>query len=581
MHGQSSLEYLMVYGFVIMIITVAGAVLYKNIFTKSTEHEAPSSALTFGKDIYMEDYVLYDNGRLDLSLVPKEDLTLTGININGNYNRYEKEMNEGASYKIVAYTNLTGKPGKKYNYNITFYYTTKFNKSFSVSLIGKYQRFWLYPFKYRRKITLSTSQNLTDYQLKINLNTEDLISNDKLSEYCSDLRFVNENGKELEYFIEKKEKEERIINKSISGWKMYSMTSCSSTCDPLSSCTPPSGWYEVDYDDSSWASISTPNQGWGCDSCSRAYRYTFYLNEAPSKATLYVRSDDGVICYLNGVQIHYYSSCRSASYWNDIVNVDVSNFRIGKNVIACQVAENSGYEAFDLMLEGTFKTCKSSNTKIYILIPQVYDGKEIYMYYGNKNAEDESNSSIFLFFDDFDSLDLTKWFGDTTGFTASNSYLTGTTTTGYLRSMTTFSEPIVQEVKVIVNNKPTNGVSIAGFFASTSNSIGLLAHPSYDYLRNNSAWINIGSKINENETYLIVFAANGSNVNVKIYNYSDDNIIYNNIIGGNDVSNEYISLGRRYDNAYVGQSYLAKWDYIIIRKYPESIGYTIGSEERK
>ncbi len=466
--------------------------------------------------------------------MPKEDLTLTGININGNYNRYEKEMNEGASYKIVAYTNLTGKPGKKYNYNITFYYTTKFNKSFSVSLIGKYQRFWLYPFKYRRRITLSTSQNLTDYQLKINLNTEDLISNDKLSEYCSDLRFVNENGKELEYFTEKKENKETIIRKSISGWKMYSMTSCSSTCDPLSSCTPPSGWYEVNYDDSSWASISTPNQGWGCDSCSRAYRYTFYLNEAPSKATLYIRSDDGVICYLNGVQIHYYSSCRSASYWNDIVNVDVSNFRIGKNVIACQVAENSGYEAFDLMLEGTFKTCKSSNTKIYILIPQVYDGKEIYMYYGNKNAEDESNSSIFLFFDDFDSLNLTKWFGDTTG-----------------------------------------------FFVSTSNSIGLLAHPSYDYLRNNSAWINIGSKINENETYLIVFAANGSNVNVKIYNYSDDSIIYNNIIGSNDVSNEYISLGRRYDNAYVGQSYLAKWDYVIIRKYPESISYTIGSEERK
>ncbi len=62
MHGQSSLEYLMVYGFVIIIITVAGAVLYKNIFTKSTEHETPSSALTFGKDIYMENYVLYVGG---------------------------------------------------------------------------------------------------------------------------------------------------------------------------------------------------------------------------------------------------------------------------------------------------------------------------------------------------------------------------------------------------------------------------------------------------------------------------------------------------------------------------------------
>lgn len=49
----------------------------------------------------------------------------------------------------------------------------------------------------------------------------------------------------------------------------------------VSACSNPSSggksWYEVGFDDAAWMEINPPDAGWGCDNCSRLYRYNFNL----------------------------------------------------------------------------------------------------------------------------------------------------------------------------------------------------------------------------------------------------------------------------------------------------------------
>jgi hypothetical protein len=126
-------------------------------------------------------------------------------------------------------------------------------------------------------------------------------------------------------------------------------------------------------------SISTPNDGWGCDRCTRAYRYKFNLDAIPQGAKLYVRSDDGARCYLNGNLINTDSGCHGATYWNYEWNVSSSYFVLGTNVLACQVAESWGGEGFDARLNNTPVTLVPAPwNNIYIdksITLDYYDGK--------------------------------------------------------------------------------------------------------------------------------------------------------------------------------------------------------------
>ena len=63
---------------------------------------------------------------------------------------------------------------------------------------------WNLNWKYRRKITITNNVNyeLTNYQVNITINTQNLISQGKLKNDADDLRFVTANGQLLHYWIE-------------------------------------------------------------------------------------------------------------------------------------------------------------------------------------------------------------------------------------------------------------------------------------------------------------------------------------------------------------------------------------------
>ncbi|HPD44957.1 MAG TPA: DUF2341 domain-containing protein, partial [Candidatus Woesebacteria bacterium] len=58
--------------------------------------------------------------------------------------------------------------------------------------------------QYRRSIGISnpSGSNLTDFQVSVNIGTSALIAAGKMKSDCSDIRFTDQNGKLLDYWIE-------------------------------------------------------------------------------------------------------------------------------------------------------------------------------------------------------------------------------------------------------------------------------------------------------------------------------------------------------------------------------------------
>ncbi len=230
--------------------------------------------------------------------------------------------------------------------------------------------------------------------------------------------------------------------------------------------------------------------------------------------------------------------------------------------------------------------CNSASTKIWVKVPSIPGNQisTIYMYYGNPSASSASDGdTTFDFFDDFPgtSINTSKWnIVDSTGWSVANGLLKGLSTTGRLQSQTTFSNPIIQEVRSKVVTRATNGQQIAGFFVSTSNSFGLLSHPSSDYVRNDGGWTSLGAQyINLNVWYLIrISVKTSATVNLYAKNLDTGSDVYNSDFS-NTVSSEAITIGKRYDDTFTGQAYEAYWDWIRVRKYtsPEPTT-TVGNE---
>jgi len=61
---------------------------------------------------------------------------------------------------------------------------------------------WNSSWSYRKAIEVNTSTNVTDYQLKLTLDTQTLISAGKMNSSCKDIRFVDENDVSMEYWLE-------------------------------------------------------------------------------------------------------------------------------------------------------------------------------------------------------------------------------------------------------------------------------------------------------------------------------------------------------------------------------------------
>lgn len=221
-----------------------------------------------------------------------------------------------------------------------------------------------------------------------------------------------------------------------------------------------------------------------------------------------------------------------------------------------------------------------------IWVKASYSGtNQINMYYGNSSAGSESNGNkVFTFFDDFnaETIDSSKWM-NTGSFTQSGGNLTGGNTSNRLQSTTNFTGNYILETRHYTSTESSNGYMPAGWFDSTSNNYGVLFHPTNAWhTRSDSTWRSIGGLNYVFYWTKISLMAKGANSQAQIIRESDSatSTAYDNNGG---LSNEKISLGKRYDDLYTDQIYSALWDWIAVRKFdPNAIEPTtsLSDEER-
>ncbi|MBU0757475.1 MAG: DUF2341 domain-containing protein, partial [Nanoarchaeota archaeon] len=219
--------------------------------------------------------------------------------------------------------------------------------------------------------------------------------------------------------------------------------------------------------------------------------------------------------------------------------------------------------------------CNTSATVVWVKTDLTASStRKIYMYYNNPSASSESSGdNVFEFFDDFlgSAINTTKWnVVDGSGWTVGSGNLSGTITTGRLQSATQYSAPIVLETETIAVTRAANGEQTAGFWTSTSDGFGILEHaggtPTRYWYSDDGGWTGAYDfDTLANWHYIKISAGSSSNVNLIVRDLTDGST--NTHSDTNTISNERITLGRRYDNGNSGQAYQQYWDYMRVRKY--------------
>jgi len=132
-----------------------------------------------------------------------------------------------------------------------------------------------------------------------------------------------------------------------------------------------SSWYLVDLGGASSTTYSDWRWEDECNNCTQFYRKNFTILDVSliTSVKLYVRSDDGSICYINDKRVGYDPTCHGDKYWNYITDVDPKVLKNGTNILACAVKEGTGGEGFDAKL--------TANNDAITLI----DKKSTWMYY--------------------------------------------------------------------------------------------------------------------------------------------------------------------------------------------------------
>ncbi len=127
MRAQSSLEYLMSYGWLIVIIIIVGGAIY--IYFPSSDNYDISKTTEISFENYplgIEDHLLKSNGELSLVLVNRDNRIkrVTKVVIDGVEFPFDTMIKEGEKTTISSNNSLlAGEVGQEYRYNITIYYT--------------------------------------------------------------------------------------------------------------------------------------------------------------------------------------------------------------------------------------------------------------------------------------------------------------------------------------------------------------------------------------------------------------------------------------------------------------------------
>ena len=300
------------------------------------------------------------------------------------------------------------------------------------------------------------------------------------------------------------------------------------------------------------------------------------------------------------IRINEKPSSVSATWWNNSWNYrqaisisnpsgsDLTNFQVSLNIgtsalIASskmqsdcddiRITDQNGQELSHWIEKDNIGCNALTDTKIWVkttTLPSL--GTTLYFYYGNSQANNvENGDNVFEFFDAFNgtSIDSGKWIGGTiaatsgTNFAVSSGTLTGGNTNRYLQSTNTFTGNYVAETRVYETTGAANGFTSLGFYSSLSNCLGILIHSGTSYARNDGNWPNFGSfttaQWEKNYISLIGNTAFVSRTGETTGNISAS---YTN----SGVSNEYLRIGARFDDWGADQNFVAKWDYVFIRK---------------
>ncbi|NPA76743.1 MAG: DUF2341 domain-containing protein, partial [Candidatus Diapherotrites archaeon] len=283
---------------------------------------------------------------------------------------------------------------------------------------------WNLDWKYRREINISNPSGLplTDYPVVIrDVNLVALYDEGKLRYDAGDIRFADINRNELNYWIAPVKTSSIVIPQASDD---TDPTTADAVCDTnpqyhyLVTDTPPSGWYETNYDDENWLIGSAPfgNTGGQCttDSNTILIRKWFTIPGDAYWVELNVAVTGTVTCYVNGHLVLNPGSATTATYWNYSVKIYRDELNSGDNLLACEITPNSGTVYFDADVNAIYGNRLLQDANIWVLVPYIPPaGTTIYMYYGNPSATSESNPhKVFVFYDDFEGetdLNTAQW----------------------------------------------------------------------------------------------------------------------------------------------------------------------------
>ncbi len=219
-----------------------------------------------------------------------------------------------------------------------------------------------------------------------------------------------------------------------------------------------------------------------------------------------------------------------------------------------------------------------SKGSVWTKIPKLIKNTplKIYTLTGNVAASDGGSiGNTFIFGDDFlgSSIDASKWtIVDATGWSVSGGELKGTSTTGRLTSIATLINGVIVETRIRGVTTAGNAFSPISAWASTSDDLGCF----WGYVGEwNAFWRHIdGAATGDywatalpNVIFQLILKTDNTNNYVRrdynTYAYIDSKIGFSKTISGN----EMIMIGTRPDLTFTGQTYLAYWDWVRVRKY--------------
>ncbi len=120
--GQSALEYLMTYGWALLIIVVVGAALYAlGVLNPATYQQKTCTGMTY---FLYKDHRLTSGGNFDIQLTNgNEQVTITDISVGGTALTFTDVVANVSDTVVLAATGgPSGTTGSPYNYDIVVTY---------------------------------------------------------------------------------------------------------------------------------------------------------------------------------------------------------------------------------------------------------------------------------------------------------------------------------------------------------------------------------------------------------------------------------------------------------------------------